>query len=72
MKTISEIQANAVQLEALCQGAFELMELVRGEPSPAANALYALLRVLEEKAGAIAQHLDELDAPATHKAKVAA
>lgn len=72
MKTISEIQTDAVQLEALCQGAFELMELVRGEPSPAANALHAILRVMEEKAGAIAQHLDELDTIKSAKAKVVA
>lgn len=61
MKTISELETDAIHLEALCQGAIELFDGVTHSATPASNALYALLHVLEEKAGQLASELDRID-----------
>ena len=57
-------QDDAYHIHALAQGAVELFNNATHPPSPAANALAALLNILEEKAGALGRELDSTQRPA--------
>lgn len=61
MKTIGDLQRDAVMLTGLCQGASALFNEIKTGPEREANALCALLEVLEEKAEALADELDRID-----------
>lgn len=59
-KTLMETQEAAVELHALAQGSVALMDQCQSDTTPAANALYALLHVLVERADKLADDLDVL------------
>lgn len=56
-------QDEALTLHALLCGASELLYAMPSEPSPARNALSALLTVMEERAEALAKALDRVNRP---------
>lgn len=57
-------QDEATQLHALAQGAVELLNNVVYPPSPASNALTALLDILVERAQELGSNLDSVNRPA--------
>ena len=57
------LQDEALSLHALLCGASELLYAMPSEPSPARNALSALLTVMEERAEALAKALDMVNRP---------
>jgi hypothetical protein len=62
MKAKSDLQHDATTLHALCQGAFELMELCSAPTTPASNALSGLLEVIIQRADQLAVDLDGVKA----------
>jgi hypothetical protein len=71
MKTLTELQANAVKLNGLCEAANELVQNTGGSPSPSGNGLYALCEILVQKSDELACDLDRLQLAerATQKAQ---
>lgn len=57
-KTLSEVQADAVELHGLAQGMDELLQC---ETKAARNAVFALSTTLIQKADDLALELDRLD-----------
>lgn len=61
MKTISDVQLDAVMLHGLAQGVVELYDLIETKPGGAASSMPAILESLMERAGRLSDDLEEME-----------